>query len=157
MNTVFKACLGALLVAGLTGVASLPAAAGGTHWDPSCNCRRPDAVITKKRYVHARPRVVVHKRYVKRTRYVRGKTKLLQENRVTVHVRPVIHREVVVHRTNTIVKDVLLYRVRHINRYRNVYRSQRVDVYRPGSVRHVLEVRRVRGCGCGRDYVYSRD
>jgi hypothetical protein len=108
-------------------------------------------------HVHSKPRVVTQKRYVRHTRVVRGKTNLLLEKPVTVHVRPVIHREVVVHRTNTVVKDVLLHQVKYIDRYRTVYRSQRVDVYEPGSVRHVIEIRRVRGCGCERDYVYSRD
>jgi hypothetical protein len=156
MNHLYKSCYGALLVLGLAGVTAIPAFAGGYHWDPSCNCRRPDAEFTTKRYVRERTRVVTHRRVVNRTRVVRGQTKLVQENRVTVHVRPVIHREVVVHRTNTIVKNVVLLRVNRINTYRNVHRTEVVNVYEPGSVRQVIEVRNIRGCGCGRDAVSYR-
>jgi hypothetical protein len=104
-----------LALAGLGALASpRAAAAGGTHWDAVCNCRRPDSEYKSRRYVHEAPRVRTHERIVNRTRVVRGKTRLVQENRLIVHVRPVIDREVVVHRTNTIVKDVLQ---RQINTY----------------------------------------
>ena len=149
MNNVYKACYGALLVLGLAGVTLVPAFAGGYHWDESCHCQRPDFQYTTKHYKRARPRVVTHRRVVKRTRVVRGQTKLVQENRVTVHVRPVIHRNVIVHRTNTIVKDVVLRRVRRINEYRERHYTQVVNVYEPGWVRHVIEVRDIRDCGCG--------
>jgi hypothetical protein len=148
MNRVYKACYGALLVFGLAGIAAVPALAGGYHWDKSCNCRRPDFEYTTKHYVRAKPRVVTHRRVVNRTRVVRGQTKLVQENRKIVHVRPVIHREVIVHRTNTIVKDVVLRRVNRINIYREKHYTKVVNVYVPGSVRHVIEVRDIRGCGC---------
>ncbi len=152
-----KAFLGALLVLGLAGVTPIPALAqGGYHWDTVCNCRRPDSQYTTRRYVRAAPRVVTHRRIVTRQRVVRGRTRLIQENRLIVHVRPVINREVVVHRTNTIVRDVLLHRVNTVNRYRNEYRTQVVNVRGGGTVRHVLERREVRGvnCNCG-DESYS--
>ena len=107
MKHVYKAFYGALLVLGLAGIFPEPAlAADGTHWDTVCNCRRPDSEYHTRRYVREAPRVVTHERVVNRTRVVRGNTKLIQENRLVVHVRPVINREVVVHRTNTIVRDV---------------------------------------------------
>jgi hypothetical protein len=128
----------------------LPALAGGYHWDASCHCRRPNSEYTVKHYVRAPKRVLTRHRTVERTRVVRGKTKIIQENRVTVHVRPVLHREVVVHRTNTIVRDVIEHRVNPINVYRDVDRTQVVNVYRPGWVRHVTEYRNlgVVNCGC---------
>ena len=109
MKPMFVLFLG---LAGLGAIASTPAAAGGgTHWDAVCNCRRPDSEFKTRRYVREAPRVRTHERVVNRTRVVRGKTRLFQENRLIVHVRPIIDREVVVHRTNTIVKDALQYRV----------------------------------------------
>ena len=82
---------------------------------------------------------------------VRGNTRLIQENRLIVHVRPVIHREVIVHRTHTIVKDVVLHRVNTINKWREVNRTQVINVNGGGTVRHVTEYRNVRGvnCNCG--------
>ncbi len=155
MNCVYKACYGALLVLGLAGVTLVPAFAGGYHWDKSCNCKRPDFQYTTKHYVRTRKRVITHRRVVNRTRVVRGQTKLVQENRKIVHVRPVIHRNVIVHRTNTIVKDVVLHRVKRINVYREKHYTKTVNVYVPGSVRHVIEVRNIRGCGCSRRGVVS--
>src|SRR5476651_1394662 len=112
MKHAYQAFYGALLVLGVVGIVPEPAMAGdGYHWDRACNCRRPDSEYTTKRYTLEAPRVVTHKRVVDRTRVVRGDTRLVQENRVIVHVQPVINREVVVHRTNTIVKDVLIHRV----------------------------------------------
>lgn len=109
MKLMFVLFLG---LAGLGAIASTPAAAGGgTHWDAVCNCRRPDAEFQKRHYVREAPRVRTHERVVNRSRVVRGKTRLIQENRLVVHVRPIIDREVVVHRTNTVVKDALEYRV----------------------------------------------
>jgi hypothetical protein len=127
MKPMFVLLLG---VAGLGAIASTSAAAGGgTHWDAVCNCRRPDSEYKTRRFVHESPRVRIHKRVVNQTKVVRGKTRLVQENRLIVHVRPMIDREVVLHRTNTIVKDVLQYRV-------NTY------VIEPPEVRSV-------NCGCG--------
>eukprot|EP01051_Picozoa_sp_SAG22_P039800 SAG22_NODE_21146_length_259_cov_1.125000_1_plen_49_part_10 len=43
MKHLSKAFYGALLILGLAGVVlPEPAQAGGTRWDPVCNCRRPD-------------------------------------------------------------------------------------------------------------------
>ena len=154
MKHVYKAFYGALLVFGLAGVVPEPAiAAGGTHWDSVCNCRRPDSEYNTRRYVRAPARVVTRERVVNRTRVVRGSTKLIQENRLVVHVRPVINREVVVHRTNTIVKDLLLHKVNTTNKVREEHRREVVNRYAQGSVRHVLERREVRGvdCNCGPD------
>ena len=153
MKYLCKAFSGALLVLGLAGVTPIPALAqGGYHWDSVCNCRRPDSQYTTRRYVRAAPRVITHRRIVTRQRVVRGKTRLIQENRLIVHVRPVINRTVVVHRTNTIVRDVVLHRTNTINRYRNEYRRQVVNVRGGGgTVRHVTVYRNVRGvnCNCG--------
>ena len=127
MNPIFVLFLG---LAGLGAIASTPAAAsGGTHWDSICNCRRPDSEYQSRRYVHEAPRVRTHERVVNETRVVRGKTRLIQENRLIVHMRPIIDRDVVVHRTNTIVKDLLQHQV-------NTY------VLEPPEVHHV-------NCGCG--------
>lgn len=66
----------------------------------------------------------MRERVVDHTRVVRGNTKLIQENRLILHVKPVINREVVVHRTNTIVKDVLLHRVNTTNKTREEFRRE---------------------------------
>ena len=153
MKHLYKAFYGALLVLGLAGVIPEPALAqGGTHWDTVCNCRRPDSEYNTRRVVRdAQPRVLTHERFVDHTRVVRGNTRLIQENRLVVHVRPVINREVVVHRTNTVVRDVVLHRVNTTNRVEEVQRREVVNRTAPGSVRHVVERREVRGvnCNCG--------
>ncbi|HEX3711016.1 MAG TPA: hypothetical protein VHV56_14155 [Pseudolabrys sp.] len=154
MKHLYKAFYGALLVLGLAGITPGPALAqGGYHWDTVCNCRRPDSEYNTRRYIRESPRVVNHERVVNQTRVVRGNTRLIQENRLVVHVRPVINREVVVHRTNTIVKDVELHRVNTTNKFREEQRSEVVNRYAQGSVQHVLEHREVRGvnCNCGYD------
>jgi len=152
MTNVYKVFCGALLVLGLAGIIPEPAlAGGGYHWDAACNCRRPDSEYQTKRVVRGAPVVRTHRRYVDHTRVVKGRTKLIQENRLIVHVRPVINREVVVHRQHTVVKNVVLRRTNTTNKYRNEYRRQVVNRYTPGSVRHVTEYRNVRGvnCNCG--------
>jgi hypothetical protein len=152
MKHVYKAFCGALLVLGLEGINAGPVLArGGYHWDSVCNCRRPDSEYTTRHYVRAPTRVVTHHRVVNRTRVVRGSTRLIQENRLIVHVRPVINREVIVHRTNTVVRDLILHRVNTTNKYVNEFHTQVVNRYVPGEVRHVVEVREVRGtnCNCG--------
>ena len=151
MKHLHKAIYGALLVLGLAGVTPVPAIAGG-HFDAACNCMRPDSEYDTRREVRAPARVVNHERVVNHTRVVRGNTRLIQENRLVVHVQPVINREVVVHRTNTIVRDVELHRVNQTNKYREVNGgTQVVERTAPGEVRHVLERREVRGvnCNCG--------
>jgi len=151
MKPVYKALFGALFAIVLADIAPTPALADGTHYDSVCNCRRPDSEYQTRRVERAPARVVNRTRYVDHTRVVRGNTKLIQENRLIVHVRPVINREVVVHRTNTIVKDVLLHRVNTTNKVREEFRHETVNRYAGGSVRHVLERREVRGvnCNCG--------
>jgi len=157
MKNLSKAFYGALLVLGLAGVAPEPVfAGGGYHWDTVCNCRRPDSEYQTRRYVREAPRVVNHERVVNQTRVVRGNTRLIQENRLIVHVRPVINREVVVHRTNTIVKDVLLHRVNTTNKVREEARHEVVNRVAQGEVRHVLERREVRGVNCNCGYGGSR-
>jgi len=150
MKHVYKAFYGALLVLGLAGVIPVPAYAGG-HWDSVCNCMRPDHEYSTRRIERAPARVINRERVVNHTRVVRGNTRLIQENRLVVHVRPVINREVVVHRTNTIVRDVELHRVNTTNKFREEHVTQVVNRTAPGSVRHVLERREVRGvnCNCG--------
>jgi hypothetical protein len=165
MKHVYKAFYGALLVLGLAGVNPVPALAdGAAHWDSVCNCMRPESEYNSRRYERAPARVVTHERVVNQTRVVRGNTRLIQENRLIVHVRPVINREVVVHRTNTVVRDVILHRVNTTNKYREEYHTQVVNRYAPGTVRHVVERREVRGvnCNCGyrgenRGYVSEGD
>ena len=153
MKHLYKAFYGALLVLGLAGVIPEPAhAQGGYHWDTVCNCRRPDSEYNTRRVVRdAIPRVVTHERLVNHTRVVRGNTRLIQENRLIVHVRPVVNREIVVHRTNTIVRDVLLHKVNTTNKFREEIHNEVVNREAPGSVRHVLERHEVRGvnCNCG--------
>jgi hypothetical protein len=151
MKHVCKAFCGALLVLGLASITPIPTLAAGYHWDSVCNCRRPDSSYSVRRYVRGAPIVRTHRRIVNRTRVVRGRTRLIQENRLIVHVRPVINREVVVHRTNTVVRDVVLHRTNTVNRWRNVYSRQVVNVRGGGTVRHVTVYRNVRGvnCNCG--------
>jgi hypothetical protein len=152
MKHLYKAFYGALLVLGLAGIIPEPALAqDGYHYDTVCNCRRPDSEYNSRRYQREAPRVVTHERVVNQTRVVRGNTRLIQENRLIVHVRPVINREVVVHRTNTIVKDVILHKVNTTNKLREEFHHEVVNRYAGGSVRHVVERREVRGvnCNCG--------
>jgi hypothetical protein len=149
MKLVSMAFYGALLIIALAGAE--PAFARGDHWDPSCQCRRPDSEYTTYRYVREAPRVIVHERIVNHTRVVRGKVRVVQENRVIVHVRPVIKRLVVVHRTNLIVKDVVVHRVKTIHRYRNEYFHEIVQRYAPGWVHHATAYRDAR-CDCGERY-----
>jgi hypothetical protein len=150
MKHLHKAFYGALLVLGLAGVIPEPTHAG-SYYDTVCNCMRPESEYNTRRVVRAPARVVTHERVVNHTRVVRGNTRLIQENRLIVHVRPVINREVVVHRTNTIVRDVLLHRVNTTNKVREEFHRDVVNREAPGSVRHVLERREVRGvnCNCG--------
>jgi hypothetical protein len=150
MKHVYRAFYFALLVLGLASMVPVPALAG-SHWDTVCNCRRPDVAYTTRHYQRMAPRVVTYHRVVSRTQVVRGRTKLIQENRLIVHVRPVIHREVVIHRTNTIVRDVVLHKVNTTNKIRDVYRHEVVNRYAGGWVHHVTEYHNVRGvnCNCG--------
>ncbi len=129
MKHVYKAFCGALLVLGLAGITSGSGCGqGGYRWDSVCNCRRPDSSYNTRRYVRGAPVVRTHQRVVNHTRVVRGRTRLIQENRLIVHVRPVINREVVVHRTNTVVRDVVLHRTNTTNKFRNEYHNRVVNV-----------------------------
>lgn len=150
MKHLYSVFGGALLVIGLANIAPTPASAG-TYYDSVCNCRRPDSEYNTRRYQRAPARVVNRTRYVDHTRVVRGKTKLVQENRLVVHVRPVINRNIVVHRTNTIVKDVVLHKVNTTNKVREEVRHETINRYAQGTTRHVTERREVRGvnCNCG--------
>ena len=152
MKHLYKAIYGALLVLGLAGVTPVPAVAGG-HWDSVCNCMRPDSEYDTRHVERAPATVINHERVVNQTRVVRGNTRLIQENRLIVHVKPVIHRDVIVHRVNTIVRDVELHRVNTTNKTRVEYAHVVVNRVAEGSVRHVLEHREVRGvnCNCGPD------
>src|ERR1700676_1558735 len=132
---VYKAICGALLVIGLANIVPAPASAG-TYYDSVCNCRRPESEYNTRRYERAPARVVNRERLVEHTRVVRGNTRLIQENRLIVHVRPVINREVVVHRTNTIVKDVLLHKVNTTNKVREEVRNETINRYAQGETRH---------------------
>jgi hypothetical protein len=152
MKHLYQALCGALLVIGLVNIVPAPAFAG-SYYDSVCNCRRPDSEYNTRRYERAPARVVNHERVVEQTRVVRGNTRLIQENRLIVHVRPVINREVIVHRTNTIVKDVLLHKVNTTNKVREEVRNETINRFAQGETRHVLERREVRGvnCNCGDD------
>jgi len=152
MTHLYKAICGALLIIGLANIVPTPASAG-TYYDSVCNCRRPDSEYNTRRYERAPARVINHERVVEHTNVVRGNTRLIQENRLIVHVRPVINREVVVHRTNTIVKDIELHKVNTTNKVREEFRSETVNRYAQGETRHVTERREVRGvnCNCGDD------
>lgn len=151
MKHLSTAFYGALLVLGLAGVVlPEPAQAGGTRWDPVCNCRRPDSQFNTRHVVRAAPVVNTRTRYVDHTNVVR-RTKLVQENRLVVHVRPVINRTVVVHRQNTVVRNITLRKVNTTNRVEAVHRSETVNRYVRGGTRVVNETRMVRGvdCNCG--------
>jgi hypothetical protein len=150
MRQFYSVICGALLAIGLANIVPTPASAG-TYYDSVCNCRRPDSEYTTRRYERAPARVVNRERVVEHTKVVRGNTRLIQENRLIVHVRPVINREVVVHRTNTIVKDLVLHKVNTTNRVQEENRHETINRYAEGSVRHVTERREVRGvnCNCG--------
>jgi hypothetical protein len=148
---MYKAIYCALLVLGLASVSPVPAFAGG-HFDAACNCMRPDHEFNSRREVRAPARVVNHERIVNETRVVRGNTRLIQENRLVVHVRPVINREVVVHRVNTVVRNVELHRVNTTNKFREENGgTQVVNRTVQGETRQVTERREVRGvnCNCG--------
>jgi hypothetical protein len=147
MTHLYKALCGALLVIGLANIVPTPASAG-TFFDSVCNCRRPDSEFNTRRVVRAPARVETRERVVNHTRVVKGNTRLIQENRLIVHVRPVINREIVVHRTNTIVKDVELHKVNTTNKVREEVRNEVVNRFAQGETRHVTERREVRGVNC---------
>jgi len=153
MKSLYKAFYGALLVLGLAGITPVPALAGGYHWDSVCNCRRPDYQYNSRHVVRGPARVVTHHRVVTHERVVRGNTRLIQENRLVVHVHPVINREVIVHRTHTVVKDVVLHKVNTTNKFREEFHHEVVNVPGGNSVQHVTEYHNVRGvnCNCGFD------
>ena len=142
---------GALLVIGLASIVPTPASAG-TYYDPVCNCRKPDSEYNTKRVVRGAPQVNTRVRYVDHTREVK-RTHLRQENRLVVHVQPVINREVVVHRQNTVVRNITLHKVNTTNRTRVEHRNETVNRYVQGGTRVVNETRQVRGvnCNCGPD------
>ena len=152
MKHLYQAICGALLVVGLANIVPTPASAG-TYYDSVCNCRRPDSEYNTRRFERAPARVVNRERVVEHTRVVRGNTRLIQENRLVVHVRPVINREIVVHRTNTIVKDIELHKVNTTNKVREEVRNETINRTAEGTTRHVTERREVRGvnCNCGDD------
>lgn len=137
---------GALLVFGLAIIAPAPASAG-TYYDPVCNCRKPDSEYNTKRVVRGAPRVNTRVRYVDHTREVK-RTHLRQENRLVVHVQPVINREVVVHRQNTVVRNITLHKVNTTNKTRVEHRNEVVNRYVQGGVRVINETRQVRGVDC---------
>jgi len=149
MRHMYKAFCGALLVIGLANIVPTPASAG-TYYDSVCNCRRPDSEYNTRRVVRGAPVVNTRTRYVDHTREVK-KTNLVQENRLIVHVRPVINREIVVHRQNTVVRNITLHKVNTTNRTEVEHRNETVNQYAQGSVRYVNERREVRGtnCNCG--------
>lgn len=157
MKRLCIAYFSALLVLGLAGVQPTPAQAAGT-WDPSCNCHRPDSSYSTKRVVRGAPRVVTQHRYVNRTRVLPGQRRLIQENRLVVHERPVVKRTVVVHRTNTVYKDIVVRRVNTTHKSREVFGGhQVVHRHEPGTVRRVTEHRTIQGrdCNCyGNRHVY---
>lgn len=131
-------------------MAPVPAVAGG-HWDSVCNCMRPESEYNTRREVRAPARVTTHERVVNQTRVVRGQTHVIQENRLIVHVRPVINREVVVHRVNTIMRNVELHRVNTTNMFRELHVTQVVNGVVPGETHEITERREVCGvnCDCG--------
>ena len=149
MNHFYRALAGALLLIGIAGIVPTPASAG-TYYDSVCNCRRPDSEYNTRRYVRAPARVNTHVRYVDHTREVK-RTNLIQENRLVVHVQPVINREVVVHRQNTVIRNITLHKVNTTNKLREEFRHEVVNQYAQGSTRVVNERREVRGvnCNCG--------
>ena len=147
MKHLCSAFFGALLVLGLAGVPSIPASADG-RWDPACNCHRPDSSYNTRREVRAPAQVHHNTRVVNHTRVVRGNTKLIQENQLVVHVKPVVNRTVVVHRTNTIVKDLVVKRTNVTHKHREVVSNETVNRYENGGTRHVTEFRSVRGRDC---------
>lgn len=142
---------GALLVIGLANIVPTPAAAaGGTYYDSVCNCRRPDSEYNTRKVVRGAARVNTRVRYVDHTREVK-RTHLQQENRLVVHVQPVINREVVVHRQNTVVRNITLHKVNTTNKFTTEARNETVNRYVTGGTRVVNERREVRGvnCNCG--------
>jgi hypothetical protein len=151
MKHLYKTICGALLVIGLANIVPTPASAG-TYYDSVCNCRRPDSEYNTKRVERGPARVNTRTRYVDHTKEVK-KTNLVQENRLVIHVRPVINREIVVHRTNTVVRNITLHKVNTTNKVREEVRNETVNRYAQGSVRYVNERREVRGvnCNCGYD------
>lgn len=150
MKHLCKALLGAALAFALAGISSpTPTfAEGGSTWDPVCNCRRPDHEYQTRRVVRGAPEVRTQRRVVTHRRVVAGKTRLIQENRLIVHVKPVINREVVEHRTHTVVRNVVLHKTNTTNKYRTEQRRQVVNVNGGNTTQHVTVHRRVRGVNC---------
>lgn len=156
MKHLAKAIGAAVLMLGVYAGTPTPAAAG-TYYDPVCNCRKPDHQFNTRKVVRGPAQVNTRVRYQDHTKVVK-RTKLVQENRLVVHVKPVVNREIVVHRQNTVVRNITLRKVNTTNKVRVEHRNEVVNRYVAGSVRHVNEVRNVRGvdCNCPDDGQYRR-
>lgn len=146
MSSVF----GALLVFGLVGALSGPAAAdgqgygngNGRNYNNDCNCDGP--VV---RVINAGTQVVTSHRTVRTNRVVPRVVRVEDKNRVIVHQRTVLHRNVVTHRNNTENRNIVVRRINTAHKFRTVHKNQTVH-RRVNTNTTSRGVRTVRGRDC---------
>jgi hypothetical protein len=146
MKRMFAGILGALLVLGLAGALSSPAAAGGGYdygYGPDCNCNGPISQV-----VNAGTQVVTTHRTINTNRVV-PRVRVIDRNRVVLHQRTVVHRQIVTHRHNTEHRNVTINRINTAHKFRTVHKNQLVrrDV-NTNTSSHVSRTVRGRDCNC---------
>ena len=141
----------ATLALGLAGVFATPSYAGG-RYDSGCNCYLPDSAFKARRTVQEGPRYVPGNTRVVNTTRVIPREKVVDENTLVVHVRPVIRKDVVINRQNILYKDIIVHRQNTIHRTAERHSNVVVNRTEQGSVGYAgAEHRYVRGrdCNCG--------
>ena len=150
MKRMFAGIVGTLLVVGLAGVLSSPAAAGGRGYDrggygygQDCDCNGPVVKV-----VPAGTQVVTSHRTVTTNRVI-PRVQVREKNRVIVHQRTIVHRKIVTHRHNTEHRNVTINRINTAHKFRTVHRNQvvhrRVNTQ---SNSHVTRNVKGRDCDC---------
>lgn len=146
MKRMMFGVFGALLVAGLAGVLSSPASAGGGYdgyGEGGCNCNGP---VT--RVVNAGTQVITHERVVNTHRVV-PQVNVVNHNRVVLHRRVVVNREIVVHHNTTEYRHITVNRINTAHRFQTVHKQQVVNRYvNTNSQSHVSKTVRGTNCNC---------
>lgn len=154
--TIIRFLAAAALAIGLVG--ALPTASQA-RWDASCNCNLPDSAFKDRKTVHEGPRYVPGNTRVNQTTKVVPRERVVDENTLVVHVRPVIRKDVVINRQNIVYKDIIVHRQNTIHRTAERHSTVVENRTEQGSVTNAgVEHRYIRGrdCNCGgttREYV----
>lgn len=141
MKRMFAGVFGALLVIGLAGALSNPAAAGG--YDGNCNCSGPVTQV-----VNAGTQVITTHRTIN-TNQIVPHVRVINRNRVILHRRTVVHREIVTRRHNTENRYLTVNRINTAHRFQTINKKQ--VVYRrvnTSSSSHRTRTVKGRDCNC---------